>query len=182
MSPDTKTRLSVDRRAAAQVTLWELFLGCQLDFSVCCLSEQAPAGGVSGGVFVPIVAQPAFMTRSLREYEDCSVWNLVSVAWSGSCWALVTQNGTRAATTAVSDLSDASCSAVPCVVQPSCEKPTVAIAIAPIAAPQSPGFSQTGICMGFFLCVVGGLISSHRQVKYWLKWGKTVTITSPAGK
>jgi hypothetical protein len=26
----------------------------------------------------------------------------------------------------------------------------VAIAIAPIAAPQSPGLSQTGICMGCF--------------------------------
>ena len=57
------------------------------------------------------------------------------------------------ATTAVSDRSEASCSAVPCVVHPSWENPTVAIPIAPIAAPQSPGFSQTGICMKFFFAL-----------------------------
>jgi hypothetical protein len=133
--------------------MWDLSAGFQPDFSVCSLSEQARASALSGVVLPPIVAQPAFITRSLREYDDCSVWNLVSVPWSGSCWAFVTQNGTSAATTAVSDRSEASCSALPCVVQPSWENPTVAIPIAPIAAPHSPGFSQTGICMKFFFAL-----------------------------
>src|SRR4051794_29325774 len=112
----------------------------QPDFIVKSFSEQARASALSGDALPPIVAQPAFMTTSLREYDDCSVWNLASVAWLGSCWALVTQKGTSARTTAASDRSCASCRAVRSVVHPSWEKPTVAITTAPTAAPQSPGF------------------------------------------
>jgi hypothetical protein len=56
---------------------------------------------------------------------------------SGSCRAFTTQRGTSAATTAVSARSWASFSAVAAVAHPSCEKPTIEIAIAPAAAPQA---------------------------------------------
>jgi len=43
-------------------------------------SEQARARLLLGAVVPPTVAQPACMTRSLREYDDVSVWNFTSVA------------------------------------------------------------------------------------------------------
>jgi hypothetical protein len=50
---------------------------------------------------------------------------------------------------AASDRSWARLSALAAVFHPSCEKPTMAMAIPPNAAPQSPGFSQTGIFIDF---------------------------------
>ena len=114
------------------------------------MSEQARARALSGDFSFPTVAQPAFITMSLREYDDVSAWNFANTALSGSCWAFATQKGTSAATTAVLERSCASCSAVADVVHPSCEKPIIAIAIAPATAPQTPGFTQTGIFIGCF--------------------------------
>lgn len=94
--------------------------------------------------------------------------NLARAACSVSSWAFATQNGTRAATTAVSTRSWASCSALAAVFQPSCEKPTMAIMAAPDAIPQTAGLIQTGICIGFSFHAVRGRISSHRQVQYSL--------------
>ena len=46
---------------------------CQPDFMPWSLSEQARASALSGDFSFPSVAQPAFITISLREYDDCSV-------------------------------------------------------------------------------------------------------------
>jgi hypothetical protein len=142
------------------------------------LSEQARASALSGDFSSPTVAQPAFITMSLREYDDVSDRNLSNMVLSGSCWAFATQNGTSAATTAISARSWASFSAVDDVVHPSCEKPTEAITIAPATAPQAPGFSQTGICIGCsFRCGRTDLLAPARSIL--VNMVGCIAITSP---
>jgi hypothetical protein len=128
-------------------------------FAPVSLSEQASSGDFS----FPTIAQLAFVTMSLREYDDVSAIDSPNVVLSGSCWAFATQNGTGAATTALSTHSWASFSAVDEVVHPSCGKPTVATAITPATVSQTPGLSQTGVFVGV-RSAVGGLFSSHRHI------------------
>src|SRR4051812_2647424 len=97
--------------------------GNQPDFALVSLSAQARARALSGDLSSPTVAQPAFITRSLRVYQAVSACILVKAVLSGSCCAFATQNGTRAVTTAVLARSCASFSAVADVVHPNCEKP-----------------------------------------------------------
>src|SRR5256885_655953 len=83
----------------------------------------------------------------MRLYDDASALNFTRFVPSGSCCALATQNGTRAATTAASARSLAIRSAVPPVVHPICQKPKVMIATAPMTPPQIPGLTHTGLVM-----------------------------------
>src|SRR5689334_2792682 len=113
---------------------------------------------------------------SLREYDDVSAWNFANTALSGSCWAFATQKGTNAATTAVLERSWASCSAVDDVVHPSCEKPMIEIAIAPATAPQTPGFTQTGIFIGCsFRCARIDVLAPARSILVKVGWITAIT-------
>src|SRR5690349_2379068 len=66
----------------------------------------------------------------------------------GSSFDWLTQNGTRASTSAMVDLASASCSADRLVYQPPWVKPIAMVATAPNAAPIRPGASEVRIFMG----------------------------------
>src|SRR5260221_9475469 len=101
------------------------------------------------GVAGPLrLAQPESDTSWLRVEDDCSARSFTSLLASGSCWALTTQNGTSAATTAISARSLATRSASLADSQPMAENPKVDMTKAPRTTPHSVGLTQTGIFIG----------------------------------
>ena len=53
----------------------------QPDFAALSSSDQARAKALFGDFSFPRVAQPAFITMSLREYDDLSACNLVNTVF-----------------------------------------------------------------------------------------------------
>lgn len=117
------------------------------DFAARSVFAQAIASALSGVVLSPIVAQPAFITNSLREKSESSALTLASVFCSDACLAFATQNGTRDVTTAASACTCAMSAAPWEVFHPSSEKPTNMMATAPHPAPNSAGLVHSGYFM-----------------------------------
>src|SRR6202043_745253 len=116
------------------------------------LSAQAVATAEFDLSVPGIVAQPAF-SISERWSQEAAFLNSVSfAAESVCCWNFSTQIGASTLTIAPSARSLAKRSAVLPSVQPSCEKPTNEIAVAPATAPHTAGLTPGWI---FIMCPLG---------------------------